>query len=124
GSATVSPFNVIGTIPAIGAYALTAVGSATGGAATSAVVNITVANRPTVTITNPVDGAVFAAPARLILSASASVAGGTVTNVSFYRNNIQLFVSVADPPFTFNRAAVPAGSYAVSSVATASIISA
>ena len=124
GSATVSPFNVIGSIPAIGSYALTAVARATGGASTSAPVNITVANRPTITITNPVDGAVFAAPDRLIVSASASVAGGTVTNVSFYRNNSILFGSVTTPPFTFNRAAVPNGAYAISAVATASGLSA
>src|SRR5260221_13012018 len=78
GSAPVSPFNVTGSIPAVGSYALTAIARATGGAATSAVVNIIVANRPTVTLTNPVEGAVFAAPARLIVSASAAVTGGTV----------------------------------------------
>src|SRR5207247_1681015 len=125
GNATTSPFNVTGSITAIGTYALTAVATATGGASsTSAVVNIIVANRPTVTLTNPVEGAVFAAPARLIVSASAAVAGGTVTNVAFYRNNTVLFGSVTNAPFTFNRAAVPAGSYALSAVATASGVSA
>jgi len=124
GSATVSPFNVAANIPVIGSYPLTAVASATGGAATSAVVNIIIANRPTVTLTNPVDGAVFAAPARLILSASAAVVGGTVTNVSFYRNNNLLFGSVTNPPFTFSRTAIPAASYAVTAVATASGLSA
>ena len=124
GSATVSPFSVTGSIADIGSYALTAVATATGGAATSAVVNIVVANRPTVTLTNPVEGAVFAAPAHLILSASASVVGGTITNVSFYRNNTVRFGFVTNAPFTFDRAAVPAGSYAISAVATASGLSA
>ena len=124
GHATASPFNVTGSIPAIGAYALTAVATATGGSSTSAVVNITVANRPTVTLTNPVQGAVFAAPAHLILSAMAAVSGGTVTNVTFYRNNNTIpFGSVTAPPFTLISGAAPAGSYAISAVAKASGLS-
>jgi len=46
---------------------------------------------PSVSITNPAGGAVFAAPANVTISADASVSGGTVTNVSFF------FQGVAPP---------------------------
>ncbi len=38
---------------------------------------------PTVTITNPASGTVFAAPASVTIQASASDSDGTVTNVQF-----------------------------------------
>ncbi|MGH7973825.1 MAG: Ig-like domain-containing protein, partial [Limisphaerales bacterium] len=65
GSATVSPFHVTGSIPNAGGYDLTAVATAAGVSATSAVVHVTVVAAPAVTITQPSDGAVLAAPANV-----------------------------------------------------------
>ena len=73
---------------------------------------------PTVTITNPLAGAVFAAPATLKLGATATVSGGTVTNVTF-RNNTTALGSVQSPPFNLTVSNLAAGSYALNAVATA-----
>src|SRR5438093_4354225 len=43
---------------------------------------------PSVNITNPVNGAVFAAPANVTIQANASDADGSVTNVQFIRDTI------------------------------------
>ena len=40
------------------------------------------------TITNPVSGAVFTAPANVSIQADASVSSGTVTNVEFFANSV------------------------------------
>ncbi len=58
---------------------------------------------PTVTLTNPVAGAIFAAPANIKLGASASVSSGSVTNVTFYHNTTTPLGSVTVSPFSFNR---------------------
>ncbi len=122
GSDQTSPFGLTVNNLAAGPYALTAVATAAGISATSAVVNITVASPPAVTITNPVSGAVFAAPANLKLGASASVSGGTVTNVQFFANGVsQGSVTVA--PFALTSGALAASAYALTAVATASGIS-
>jgi Bacterial Ig domain len=78
---------------------------------------------PTVTITNPAAGAVFAAPASLKLGANASVSGGTVTNVEFFANAAALG-SVTAAPFNFTSTSLNAGAYSLTAVATASGISA
>ena len=78
---------------------------------------------PTVNITKPVSGAAFAAPANVYLGASASVAGGTVTNVQFFTNGVAC-ASVAIPPFTLTASNLAAASYMLTAVATASGISA
>ena len=78
---------------------------------------------PTVSITNPVGGAVFAAPASLKLGASASVSSGAVTNVAFFANST-LLGSVTVAPFNLTSSPLAAGAYALAAVATASGISA
>jgi len=77
---------------------------------------------PTVTITNPVSGTVFAAPANVNISADAAVAGGTVTNVQFFTNNISIG-SVPAAPFKLVANNLVAGSYALKAAATAAGIS-
>ncbi len=120
--ATASPFSATGSIATPGNYSLTAVATAGGISATSSVVSITVISPPTATLTAPTSGSVFAAPANLKLSASASVTGSTVTNVSFL-NNSTLLGSVQNSPFNFTANNLPAGNYSLTAVATASGIS-
>jgi hypothetical protein len=122
GHATVSPFSVTANIPAAGSYALKAVATAGGISGTSAVVNITVVSSPTVTITAPGEGAVFAAPATVNIAANATVSGGTVTNVSFY-NQTTLLGSDQSSPFSLTASNLAPGAYSLTAVATASGVS-
>jgi len=122
GSVLTSPFSLTANNLAAGAYALTAVATAAGISATSDVVNITVVPAPTVSITNPAGGAVFAAPANVNIGASAAVSGGTVTNVQFYTNGVSL-QSIQTAPFTLTASNLAAGAYALKAVATAAGIS-
>src|SRR6476660_7235120 len=78
---------------------------------------------PTVAITNPAANTVFAAPANVKLGASASVSGGTVTNVSFFNSTTPLG-SVPSSPFNLTVSNLAAGSYALTAVATAAGLSA
>jgi len=123
GSVPTAPFTLTANNLAAGAYALKAVATAAGVSATSAVVNITIVAAPAVTITNPANGAVFAAPANVNIAANASATGGTVTNVAFFANATPLG-SVTVAPFTLTSSPLAAGSYALAAVATAAGISA
>ncbi len=78
---------------------------------------------PSVTITNPAAGTVFAAPASVQIAAAASVASGTVTNVAFFTNGI-LSGNSQSAPFNTTANSLAIGSYALSAVATASGVSA
>lgn len=77
---------------------------------------------PTVSITNPAPNTVFSAPANVKISATATVSGGTVTNVSFFGNN-SLLGSKQSSPFTITANALAAGAYNLTAVATAGGIS-
>ncbi|HYT60969.1 MAG TPA: Ig-like domain-containing protein [Haliangiales bacterium] len=72
---------------------------------------------PSVTITNPVSGAVFAAPADVTLLASASDTDGNVTNVQFFANSTAVG-SAAASPFSVVAGNLAAGNYALTAVAT------
>ena len=122
GSVQAPPFALTANSLAAGGYALKAVATAAGISATSAVVNITVVSAPTVSITNPANGAVFAAPASVNITADASVSGGTVTNVAFFANAAPLG-SVTVAPFNLSSSPLAAGSYSLAAVATASGLS-
>ena len=77
---------------------------------------------PTASITNPVNGTVFAAPASVQIQASATVSSGTVTNVAFFGNGTSLG-SDQTSPFSIATGNLSAGSYALTAVATAAGIS-
>ncbi|MDB6022813.1 MAG: hypothetical protein JWQ04_2670 [Pedosphaera sp.] len=77
---------------------------------------------PAVDITNPANGAVFAAPASVKLAANATVSSGTVTNVTFFSNTNKLG-SVTAAPFNLSTGSLSAGSYALTAVATAAGVS-
>jgi plastocyanin len=78
---------------------------------------------PTVSITNPVGGAVFSAPANLRVGATAAVSNGTVTNVAFFAGAI-LLGSAAASPFGITVSNLVANPYAFTAVATAAGVSA
>lgn len=79
---------------------------------------------PTVGLTNPAPGAVFASPAALKLGATASVSGGTVTNVQFFANSSTSLGAVISAPFNLTSSSLTAGTYALTAVATAAGVSA
>ena len=80
---------------------------------TLAVVN----NPPSVTITNPVNGAVFAAPAKVTIQASASDSDGTVTNVQF-RIGSSVLTNETTAPYSAVTNGLGAGSYTLLAIAS------
>ena len=72
---------------------------------------------PTISLTAPVTGSSFAAPANLPLSATVADLDGTVTNVAFYQGTT-LLANVTAAPYTFTTANIFAGSYGLTAVAT------
>lgn len=73
---------------------------------------------PTVTITSPTSGAVFADPANVTLNANATVAGGTVTNVTFFDQGLAVR-SGQSAPFSIVASNLALGPHALRAVATA-----
>lgn len=69
----------------------------------------TTSSQPVVTLTSPLNGAVYNAPASFTLSANASDADG-ISKVEFYQGNKLIDVEYK-APYTFNYAKVPAGNY-------------
>jgi len=121
GSDTTSPFAFTWSGAAVGAYAVKAVATDNSGATTtSTAINITVAApnvAPTVSLTTPVSGATFTAPASVAIVATAADSDGTVTKVDFYAG-ATLVGSDSSSPFSFTWNGAAAGSYAVTAVAT------
>ena len=73
--------------------------------------------RPSVQLTTPANGASYAAPATITLSATASDIDGTVTSVAFYKGPTLLGIDTT-PPYAFSWTNVPAGDYTLTAVAT------
>jgi plastocyanin len=71
---------------------------------------------PTVTITNPANNSVFAAPATFVLAASASDAGGSVAQLEFFRGTTSLGTDTSSP-YSVNVSDLAAGTYTFSAVA-------
>ena len=84
---------------------------------TGAVVVATANLPPTVAITNPTSGAVFAAPANVTIQASASDSDGTVTNVQFLVD-ANVVTNRATAPFSALTNNLAAGSYTLSAIAS------
>lgn len=72
---------------------------------------------PTVTLTAPSGGNVFAEPATIALAATASDSDGTVTNVAFLSNGVKI-TDDAMSPYAVNWSGVPAGAYQLRAAAT------
>jgi len=71
---------------------------------------------PSVTVTNPANGAVFAAPASVTIQANASDTDGNVTNVQFFAN-ANLLGAATTNPFSIVASNLAAGSYALRALA-------
>jgi hypothetical protein len=71
---------------------------------------------PSVTITNPINGAAFTAPATFTIQADASDQDGEISNVQFFRDTASLGV-VSAFPYSFTVTNLAAGSYTLTAVA-------
>jgi len=72
---------------------------------------------PSVTITNPANGAVFAAPADVTIQANASDTDGNVTTVQFFTNSVSAGADTT-APYSIVASNLAAGIYALRAVAT------
>ena len=72
---------------------------------------------PTVSITNPASGTVFAAPANVTIQASASDSDGTVTNVQFLVD-AGVLANVPTAPFSAIASSLTAGGHTLSAIAS------
>jgi regulation of enolase protein 1 (concanavalin A-like superfamily) len=72
---------------------------------------------PTVSISSPITGASYTAPAQISINATAGDVDGSVTRVDFYAGT-QLVGSDTASPFSATWSNVPAGTYSLTAVAT------
>ena len=71
---------------------------------------------PVVSINTPAQLSEFTAPANIPISVTATDADGTIQRVELY-SSANLIATLTSPPYTFNWANVPAGSYSISAKA-------
>jgi hypothetical protein len=120
GRATSAPYAMAWSGMAAAAYSVVAVATDDRGAwTTSSIVRITIDSNaaPSVALTSPANGATFASPATIPLSATASDSDGSIAKVDFYAGTT-LVGSSTSSPYTATWANVPAGSYPLSAKAT------
>ncbi len=121
GEDTTAPYGFTWSGVAAGTYSLTARATDDlGGVTTSLASTITVSSSnaaPTVTLTQPSNGATFTAPATVNLAATASDADGTVTKVEFFNGTTKLGEDTT-APYSFTWSGVAAGTYTLTARAT------
>jgi len=101
-----------------GSYSLTATATDNSGSkTTSSAVNVTVRAYPIISITSPVSGSSFTAPANITIAANASDPDGKISKVEFF-NGTSSIVSLSATPWTFTWNDVAAGTYSLTAVAT------
>ena len=113
---TAPPYSATTNNLQAGSYTLSAVATDNNGMKATNAINILVDAPPSVTITNPLSGAVLAAPANVIIKVSASDSDGTVTNVQFLIGSTVL-TNETTAPFSIATNNLAAGSYTLSAVA-------
>ena len=121
GATNVAPYSMVwGGVPA-GHYVVTARAIDDRSAmTTSAPVTVTVNAPnapPVVTLSSPVVGATFLAPATIALAANASDSDGTVTRVDFYQGAVMI-ASKIGAPFSATWSNVASGDYSLTAKAT------
>jgi RHS repeat-associated protein len=117
---TTAPYVYSWSNVAAGVYNITAKATDNKNAvSTSAVRTVTVAANvaPTVTVSSPANGASFAAPATIVLTATAADSDGTVSKVDFYQGTT-LVGTATTAPYAFSWANVALGNYSVTAKAT------
>jgi hypothetical protein len=116
-----APYSFTWSGVAAGTYTLTARATDNlGGVGTSAASTITVTagnTPPTVNITSPADGAVFAWKPTITVTATASDADGSVAKVEF-RDGTTVLGQDTSAPYSFTWRNVPVGSHALTALAT------
>lgn len=118
GSDTTAPYSLAWNNVPAGSYSLTAKATdSRNKSTTSAAVPIVVNTPPTVTLTSPVAGQAFTAPATVTITASASDSDGNITKVEFYLGTT-LIGNASAAPYSMIWRDVPAGSYSLSAKAT------
>jgi lysophospholipase L1-like esterase len=88
-----------------------------GGAGTSAIFNGGIISAPEVSITNPINNAVFAEGADITINATASSPDGTISNVAFYANEI-LIANDNNAPYSIVWNNVALGEYSIYAIVT------
>jgi chitinase len=84
---------------------------------TSSVVNVTVDNFPSVTLTSPTNNARFIAGANINLAATAADGSDAIASVQFFQGT-NLLGGVTSAPYSFTWSNAPAGAYALTAQAT------
>jgi hypothetical protein len=121
GSDASSPYSAVWTGATVGSYSLTARAVDDDGAtrtSTAATITVTAAPNqlPTVSITSPIAGQSFTAPASMTMTAAASDTDGTISGVDFYVGT-QLVATDSTSPYNAAWTGVAAGSYSLKAVA-------
>ncbi|HWA29296.1 MAG TPA: Ig-like domain-containing protein [Lacunisphaera sp.] len=120
GEDTNAPYELTLTDVTPGSHALFARATDnTGETADSAMVTVAVTNpnqNPTISLTAPVDGAMFTSPPAVTVAATAGDSDGSVVRVDFFQDE-KLIGSDTAAPFEFNTGTLAAGSYVFSAVA-------
>jgi len=114
---TISPYSAEVTNLAAGTYAISAVATDNLGAKATNSITLIVNARPTVTLSSPTNGAIFAAPATVAIQASATDTDGTISQVQFFTNSASLLIDTA-AAYEATAANLPAGTYNLLAVAT------
>ncbi len=120
GQDTSTPYSLIWSNVPLGSYTLTAVATDNNGASrTSAPLTITVINNvpPTASITAPTNSAFIKAGTNLTINATATDNDGLVSRVEFFQGTNKLGQDLTGP-FSLVWSNVPAGTYALTVVAT------
>jgi RHS repeat-associated protein len=120
GSASTAPFAFNWSGVGAGSYSVTAKATDDKGAVTTSVafaVTVKANFAPTVSLTAPLSGASYMAPAAIALSATAADSDGSISKVEFYAGAV-LIGSATSSPYAVNWANVAAGSYSVTARAT------
>ncbi len=122
GEDTTAPYSFAWSGLPAGSYTLTARATDdVGGTATSAASRITVVTNtnapPAVSITSPVDGAIFPWKPTISITATATDSDGTVTRVEF-RDGTTLVGQDSTAPYSFTWRNVPVGSHVLTARAT------
>ena len=120
GTASAPPFSFTWSSVVAGNYSVTAKATDTLGLSqSSSPLSLQVKALPTISISNPLDGAKFVAPASISLSSNpvAIGAGNSITQVEYFQGETRIAIATA-APFNANWNNVAAGNYSISAKTT------